>query len=390
MKPIYITLISTLILFSCGSKEKNKTVEQALASNNLTTIQAKRSEISAKQQELALQLKQLDAKISILDTSKKMPLITTFIAKNVVFEHFLELQGSVNTKTNLVIYPEYSGILQAIFVKEGQYVTKGQTLAKIDDGGLTQQLAQLQIQTALAKTTFERQERLWNQKIGSEIQYLQAKATFETQQEAENQLKQQLSKTIVKAPFNGTIDEIITDQGSVVLPGQSQLIRIINLNEMYIETDVPENYLTSVVKNKKVTVNFPILGTTINAKIRQAGNFINPANRTFKIEVTVPNKDKTIKPNLTAKLKINDYTNSNAFLIPQSIVSENSNGQQYIYVLNNKNENNEAEANRVIIETGKTQGDVIEVLNGLKDGDEIIDEGARSVKDGQSVKIINK
>jgi membrane fusion protein (multidrug efflux system) len=390
MKPLYITLFSALLLFSCGSKENSQSLEQTLASNDLATIQAKRHEISTKQQELDAQLKQLDAKISILDTSKRMPLITTFNAKNEVFEHFLELQGNVNTKTNIVIYPEYSGILQSVVVKEGQYVSKGQTLAKIDDGGLSQQLAQIQIQTALAKTTFERQERLWNQKIGSEIQFLQAKSAFEAQQEAVNQMKHQISKTVVKAPFNGTIDEIITEQGSVVAPGQSQLFRIINLNEMYIETDVPESYLTSVVKNKKVTVNFPILGTSMDAKIRQAGNFINPANRTFKIEVAVPNKNKTIKPNLTAKLKINDYTNTNAFLIPQSIVSENSNGQQYIYVLNNKNDNNEGIANRVIIETGKTQGDVIEVLNGLKDGDEIIDEGARSVKDGQTVKIINK
>ncbi len=390
MKHLYITLFSVLLLFSCGSEEKNQTLEQALASNDLATIQTKRHEISAKQQELAKQLKQLDAKISVLDTHKKISLITTFSAKKQVFEHFLELQGSVNTKTNLIIYPEYSGILRSVIVKEGQYVSKGQTLAKIDDGGLSQQLAQLQIQTELAKTTFERQERLWNQKIGSEIQFLQAKSTFEAQQEAVNQMKKQISKTIVKAPFSGTIDEIITEQGSVVAPGQSQLIRIINLNEMYIEIDVPENYLTSVVKNKKVTVNFPVLGTTINAKIRQAGNFINPANRTFKIEVPVPNKNKAIKPNLTAKLKINDYTNMNAFLIPQSIVSENSKGQQYIYVLNNKNKNNEGVANRVIIETGKTQGDIIEVLKGVKDGDEIINEGARSIKDGQTVKIINK
>ena len=170
-------------------------MEQALASNDLATIQAKRHEISAKQQELAIQLKQLDDVISTLDTSKKVPLITTFDAKEEVFEHYLELQGSVNTKTNLVIYPEYSGILQSVIVKEGQYVSKGQTLAKIDDGGLSQQMAQLQIQTALAKTTFERQERLWNQKIGSEIQYLQAKSNFEAQQEAVNQMKQQLSKT---------------------------------------------------------------------------------------------------------------------------------------------------------------------------------------------------
>ena len=125
----------------------------------------------------------------------------------------------------------------------------------------------------------------------------------------------------------------------------------------------------------------------MNAKVRQAGNFINPANRTFKIEIGVDNKDKSIKPNLTAKLKINDYTNNNAILIPQSIISENANGEQYVYTISDKSEN-KGKAKRVIIETGKTQGDYIEVLSGLKNGSEIVDEGARSVKDGQDVKIL--
>ena len=127
---------------------------------------------------------------------------------------------------------------------------------------------------------------------------------------------------------------------------------------------------------------------TINAKVRQASDFINPANRTFKVEIAIPNKDKSIKPNLTAKLKINDYTNKKALLLPQSIISENAEGQQYVYVIAEKNNNQEAIAKKVIIETGRTQGDVIEILKGISNGDEIISEGARNVKDGQTVKII--
>ncbi|WP_418602366.1 efflux RND transporter periplasmic adaptor subunit [Hwangdonia sp.] len=387
MKYIYSLLIVTLLITSCGEGKK-QSVEKAIESGNLETMRLKRAEIVAQQQQIASQLKQLDDKIAVLDTTKKVPLITTFKAKHEVFTHYLELQGSVNTKKLLVLYPEYSGILTKVYVKEGQSVNKGQTLAKIDDGGLNQQLAQAEIQTALSKTTFERQERLWNQKIGSEIQYLQAKSNYEAQAKAVNQIKQQLAKTVVRAPFSGTIDDVITDQGSVVGAGQTPLMRIVNLDDMYIETDVPESYITNVTVNKNVKVEFPVLGKSIDAKIRQAGNFINPANRTFKIEVAVPNKDKSIKPNLTAKLKINDYTNENALLIPLSIISENANGEQYIYVVNNKNGNNEGVAERVFIETGKTQGDVIEILSGINDGSEIVNEGARSVKDGQEVKIL--
>ena len=385
MKNIYIILIATLILVSCGG-DKKENFETILNSQNLENIVAKKKEIEAEQLKLVTQIEQLNAQIEVLDTVKKLSLITTFITKEEVFNHFLELQGNVTTKENLVIYPEYSGVLTNVYIKEGQRVRKGQTLAKIDDGGMSQQLAQLEIQANLAKTTFERQERLWNQKIGSEIQFLQAKSNYEAQQMAVNQMKSQLAKTVVTAPFSGTIETVISNQGSVVAPGV-QLFRIVNLSNMYIETDVPEKHLTNVRKNKDVIVNFPVLNKTINSKIRQASNFINPANRTFKIEVAIPNKDNDIKPNLTAKLKINDYTNPSAILIPQSIISENANGEQYVYIANDRN-GKKATTQRVIIKTGKTQGDVIEVLNGLESGVEIIQEGARSVKDGQTVEVI--
>ncbi len=385
----YILLILTLsILFtSCGESKKN-TVEKALESKNLETIRKKRAELVDEQQVLHDKIKMLDEKLSVLDTTKNIPLITTFKAQTEEFNHELELQGNVTTKNLMTLTPEYNGILTNVYVKEGQQVSKGQTLAKIDDGGLSQQLAQQQIQSDLAQTTFERQKRLWDEKIGSEIQFLQAKSTYQAQLEAVNQIQQQIAKTIVKAPFSGTIDEVISEQGSVVAAGQTQLMRIVNLDNMYIETEVPERYINTITEGKNVEVNFPVLGKTFTAKVRQTSNVINPSNRTFRAEIAIPNKEKDLKPNLTARLKINDYTNETAVLIPQSIISENADGEQYVYVVNDKNAKNQGTVSRVIIKTGRSQGDNIEVLEGIENNTELIQEGARSVNDGQTVEVL--
>ncbi|WP_034060947.1 efflux RND transporter periplasmic adaptor subunit [Lacinutrix jangbogonensis] len=388
MKHIFSLFIITLLLVSCSQNKKN-TVEKVLETNNLEGIRAKRAKLVAEQDVVQTKIKLLDDRIKSLDTTQKVPLITTFTAKEEVFNHVLELQGNVTTKNLLIITPEFSGILTNVYVKEGQRVSKGQILAKIDDGGLSQQLAQFRIQSDLAKTTFERQKRLWDQKIGSEIQYLQAKSSYESQQQAINQLQQQINKTTVRAPFSGTIDDVITEKGSVVGAGQTPLMQIVNLDNMHIETDVPESYVSYITKGKAVNVEFPVLGKSIDTQVRQAGAVINLANRTFKVEIGVPNKDKSIKPNLTAKLKINDYTNEKAILVPQSIISENAEGEQYVYVVKNKKENNEGIVSKIIIKTGRTQGDVIEVLENIESGAELIKEGARSVKDGQTVKVIN-
>ncbi len=387
MKKTYLLLLAVFLLVSCGDDNK-KSVEDIISEGNLENIRAKKSEILLKQKEISDQAKLLDEAISKLDTSKNLPLITTFQAKSNVFQHYLDIQGSVQTKQNILLYPEFSGILNRIYVKEGQRVSKGQLLASIDDGGLGQQLSQLEVQEALAKTTYERQERLWNQKIGSEMQFLQAKANYEAQQKAVSQMRSQLGKTSIRAPFSGTIDDIITDQGTVVGAGQSEVIRLVNLKNMFIEAEVPESYIKYITKGKEVTVFFPVLNETIVTSIHQVGNYINPNNRSFKIEVSVPNSNELIKPNLTAKLKINDYTNEKAILIPQSIISENSEGEQYVYITNSTDNPSEAIAKRTLIETGETQGDFVEILKGVNDGDTIVNEGARSVKDGQTVKIL--
>ncbi|MDY2585934.1 efflux RND transporter periplasmic adaptor subunit [Winogradskyella aquimaris] len=385
MKNIYSLLLISLFVACTNGKEQS--VEELIASDDAVAIQKKKDELVNQQQALAVQIKQLDNKLQSISPDRNVPLITTFLAQPKEFKHYLELQGSVETKQNIVITPETGGIITNIYVKEGQNVIKGQLLASIDDGGLSQQKAQLEIQADLAKTTFERQKRLWDQKIGSEIQYLQAKSQYEGLQKSIAQINQQLSKNSVRAPFSGIIDDVITEQGNVAAPGQTPLMRLVNLSDMYIKTDVPESYITSINKGKEVEIDFPVLGKSITSKIRQTGNFINPANRTFDVEIAVPNKDRSIKPNLTARLKINDYVNENAILIPQSIISENAEGQQYVYILTEKN-GDIATAKRVIIKTGRTQQDNIEVLAGLEENAEIIKEGARSVKDGQTVKIL--
>ena len=390
MKNIYLLILITVFLNSCSNK-KQLSLEEVLVTNDVELLKSRKSEIDAKLEELSLDLDQLNNKLSILNKDRNTPLITTITTSEQKFNHFIELQGNVKTKQNVLVYPEMPGILNKVYVKEGQKVIKDEILATIDDGGLSQQLLLLKSNEQLAKTTFERQKRLWDQQIGSEIQYLQAKTSYNSQKNATRQLKKQLGKFTIRAPFSGIIDNVFKEKGTVVAPGPgAEIFRIINLSNMYIETDVPENYISSIKKNKMVEVNFPILGRSYDTSIRQVGNFINPSNRTFRIEVGIPNLDGEIKPNLTAKLRLNDYSNSNAILIPQSIISENAKGQQFIYVVKDDKEKNQVYAERLVIETGKTNGDFIEVTKNLDANVEVILEGARSVNNGQVVKVINK
>ena len=390
MKNTYLLVIITVLLNSCSNK-KQLSLEEVLVTNDVELLKSRKSEIDAKLEELSLDLDQLNNKLSILNKDRNTPLITTITTSEQKFNHFIELQGNVKTKQNVLVYPEMPGILNKVYVKEGQKVIKDEILATIDDGGLSQQLLLLQSNEQLAKTTFERQKRLWDQQIGSEIQYLQAKTSYNSQKNATRQLKKQLGKFTIRAPFSGIIDNVFKEKGTVVAPGPgAEIFRIINLSNMYIETDVPESYISSIKKNKMVEVNFPILGRSYDTSIRQVGNFINPSNRTFRIEVGIPNLDGEIKPNLTAKLRLNDYSNSNAILIPQSIISENAKGQQFIYVVKDNKEKNQVYAERLVIETGKTNGDFIEVTKNLDANVEVILEGARSVNNGQVVKVINK
>ncbi|MBE17033.1 MAG: efflux RND transporter periplasmic adaptor subunit [Dokdonia sp.] len=390
MKNLFSLLVLVIVLISCGGNPGDTpSVDSLIESGDLQAIKAKKEALKSEVANLSSQIASLDAVLKKKDTTGKEALVTTITLNDTLFKHYVEVQGSVETKQNVLIYPEYQGMLTSVYVKKGDRVAKGQTLARIDDGGLSSQLAQLETQAALAKTTFERQQRLWDQKIGSEIQYLQTKTQYEASQNAVNQLKSQLAKTNVSAPFSGVIDEIITEQGTVVSPGQA-LFRIVNLSNMYVAAEVPESYLATITPGKEVDVYLPVLGEMLRSKIRETGNYINPANRTYTIEVDVPNKDGAVKPNLSARLSINDYTAENSILIPLNVINENADGDQYVYTASAKaNTDNQMIASRQVIKVGKTQGDMIEVLEGLNTGDQVIAEGARSVKDKQEIKIIN-
>lgn len=387
MKKVIYTLITTLVLVACGGGG-NQSVDKVLEEKNLDKIRQKRTEILAKYDALGEDLKKLDEAIGELDTLQKVPLVTAITVGDTIFKHYIDLQGNVETNQNIIIYPEFSGVLTKVLVREGQKVSKGQTLAIIDDGGLRQQLQQAESQAELAQTTFDRQKRLWEQKIGSEIQYLQAKTSMESQSKLAGQLKSQLAKTVVRASFAGVIDDVITDQGQVVMSGQSQLFRLVNLDDMYVKAEIPENYLSKVAVNSEVQIEIPSLGKSYPGKVRQVGSFINPNNRSFSVEISIPNPDKLLRPNQIAKLLINDYTNPNGILIPENIIKENGLSQKVAYVISNTGAENEATVTEVQLELGYTSGAFVEVVSGLKAGQKIVAEGSKNIEDQQKVKII--
>ena len=378
---------SIALLTACGGNPE-LSVDQIIAQGDLVAIREKRNILLSEQQERSNQLQLLDAAIADLSQEQYLPLVSTQMVQPTVFQHFIDLQGSVATREDVVVLSEMSGTLYQIVVTEGQSVSKGAVLAKIDDGGMTQRRAQLAIQMNLAKTSFEKQERLWNQGIGSEMQFLQAKANFEAQLEGLKQLDSQLKKTVITAPFSGVVDEIMAQQGSVVYPGQSPIMRIINLQNMYIEAEVPERHLSAITQGAKVEVFFPILNRSVNTTIKQVGQYINQANRTFKIEIAVPNLDGMIKPNLTGRIKISDYTKENALVVPLSVISENGNSEQFVYSIKKSEGEDKGVAERRVITTGLIQDGKIEVLSGLEPNAEIITEGARNVRAGQAVQVI--
>jgi len=377
MKKIILIATFSALLFSCGKKEDNTNIDSLITSKNLVSIKAKRAELQT-------QLTKLDDAIALLDIKKsEEALVSVSVVKDTVFSHYLEVQGNVNTKENLIIYPQFSGILNTVNVIAGQKVSKGQLLGTIDDGGLSQQLAQIETQLALAKTTFERQKRLWDQKIGSEIQYLQAQTNMISQQKAVSQMKAQLAKTRIVAPFSGVIDELITEKGQVVGPGQG-LMRIVNLNNMFVSTAVPESYIGKLKVGTVVNVYLASLGKTYIGKIRQVANNINPNNRSFGIEVSVPNAENLLRPNQVAKLKIIDYTNSNAVVVPSNVIQVDGNGDQFVFEATSIKDKTGI-AKKVIVKVGKTFENFTEILGGLEPKTVVVSDGVNTVSDGMKL-----
>lgn len=382
----YITLIVILLLVSCGEKEK--TLEDIINTGSPAELKTKKEELGKQVRELNAQIKTLEDKLSGMEDTSDFALVEALKITPKTFKHYVQVQGDVTTDQNIMIYPEFSGVLEQIYVQEGDEVKPGQKLAKINDGGLNNQLAEMQARRKLAQTRFERQQRLWDENIGSEIQFLEAKTAFEQIDNAVKQMESQLNKSIIYAPFAGEVDEIITDQGQVVSPGQTPIFRLLNLNNMYISANVPENYVGDIHKGTEAIVSLDALGKTFVGSVYQVSSNITESNRNFKVKLSIPKDIDFVKPNLIATIKLNDYQAEEAIVIPENILQENASGQSFTYVLQMENDSIGKTEFRQL-ELGKHYEGEIEILSGLNPSDIVVSEGARTINTDDKVNVLN-
>lgn len=296
------------------------------------------------------------------------------------FSHYFTVQGLVEADQNAQLFPEAAGKIISISVKEGDNVSKGQTLMTIDSKIVSNQINELKSRLELAKLIYEKQESLWSQEIGSEIQYLEAKNNFESLENNLETLEAQKSLYVINAPFSGVVDEINPKVGEMANPAMPAF-RLINMKSVYVKADVTEGYLGKIKAGDAVVASFPSMNHEVETKIGRIGNFINPNNRTFKITLDLPNSDNMLRPNLLAEISICDYSSDSTVVIPATLIQMTPTGQEFVFTVEN------GLAKKVEITTSITYLNNVEVTEGLTGTEVLIERGARSVKDGDKVAI---
>ena len=387
MNKIY-TLLLIIIISGCNSS-RNASIESLIESGDLEELKKRKKEYVDAMNTMKVELNEINNGISLLDENERLTLVSKYEIQQTIFNTYIEAQANLKTRKNVLILPEFQGTLEKVFVSEGQKVKKGQLLAEINDSGLNEQYEQMVIQAEFAKENFERTQRLWDNNIGSEMQYLKSKTDYEASKKMVDQMKDRLSKTKIYAPFDGEIDEIISNVGSNLIPGVSQILRLVNLDIIYAESFVSEKYISFIGEGTEAIVQIPLLNMDYRSSVNQTGNFINPSNRTFRIEVPVENFDNRIKQNLDAKIKINIYKKDDAIVIPLRIVREDALGKNFVYVMSEDNKEGVYLTSKQFITLGNKSEDKVEVTEGLDLGDIVVLEGAYSVENSQRVKLID-
>jgi RND family efflux transporter MFP subunit len=387
MKKIY-TLLLIIIISGCNSS-RNASIESLIELGDLEELKKRKKEYVDAMNTMKVELNDINNGISLLDENERLTLVSKYEIQQTIFNTYIEAQANLKTRKNVLILPEFQGTLEKVFVSEGQKVKKGQLLAEINDSGLNEQYEQMIIQAEFAKENFERTQRLWDNNIGSEMQYLKSKTDYEASKKMVDQMKDRLLKTKIYAPFDGEIDEIISNVGSNLIPGVSQILRLVNLDIIYAESFVSEKYISFIGEGTEAIVQIPLLNMEYRSSVNQTGNFINPSNRTFRIEVPVENFDNRIKQNLDAKIKINIYKKDDAIVIPLRIVREDALGKNFVYVMSEDNIEGVYLTSKQFITLGNKSEDKVEVTEGLALGDIVVLEGAYSVEDSQRVKLID-
>jgi RND family efflux transporter MFP subunit len=365
-------IFSIIFFVACGETPKEEQIAELQTKIKQTEIDLKK---------LQAELKILKGgKVEVADFNK---LISTIPAKIGTFQTYIEMPGKVVSRQNLMVGPDISGQITALYVTNGQMVQAGQVIAKIDDEIYRRNIDELENMLELAKDLFERQKNLWDQKVGSELQYLQAKNNKENLEKKLATARVQLSKSSVKAPVSGVMDEVFSKLGEMAGPG-APIGRLVNLNDIYIEAEVSESYVGKVKKGDRILIDFPSLNEKRESTVQAITQIINPGNRTFKIEAKISNSNGLLKPNLLATVKLNDYSAANRILVPTKLV-QISGGGSYILVVDSAKV-----VRKKPISVGKSYDGITEILSGLDGTEELIDLGFRDVVEGDKVEIQNE
>ncbi|RVU00577.1 efflux RND transporter periplasmic adaptor subunit [Mucilaginibacter limnophilus] len=360
---LYIAAL--LFLASCGgNKPKDKKAE-------LAELQKQQAELNAK-------IAKLQAEIGTNDSGKVLD-VTVYKVETGQFSNYVEIQGKIDAEENVTAFPQAAGVITAIYVKPGQRVSKGQKLVQLDNSVLVQQIGQAEAQVTLARSLYQRQKNLWDQKIGTEVQFLQAQTNLQSTEKQLSALRQQSALYSIKSPINGTIEQMDLKLGESVSPGLSG-IGIVNDKNLKVKANVPESYASSVSTGNKVKILIPDANDSVTTSVTFAGKAIDPVSRSFPIEVKLPSRN-TLRPNMTAVLKIADYTKANAIAVPVKAIQKSENGD-YVYV----NQNGVAKQKNV--KQGNVSGGRAEIVSGLQTGDLVIVEGAADLEDGDKVKVL--
>jgi len=355
-------------------------------------VESKKAELKQKKTELQkiqASIIELEKEISALDPefgkkNRKATLVTTRNVEKTVFEHYVEVTGAVKSRKNVLISAENMGSIRKVLHKEGSEVKRGQLLLTMDTELYQRSLDQLETEYDLAVTMFKKQANLWNQNIGTEVQYLEAKNRKESLENQIANVKTQISKSQVRAPFAGTIESVYVREGEMAQMG-SPLVRIVNHHDMYIKADLSEAYVGNFKKGDPVVVTFPSLEKTLESKISSVGQVIDEMNRTFAIEALLPLTSFTIKPNLIAIVKIKDYHHDEAIVVPSKLIQKDNRGD-FVFVTEQNSE--ELVAKKVQVDRGRTYKSNTMITSGLTGNEVLIDQGFRDVAEGSKVKVV--
>jgi RND family efflux transporter MFP subunit len=348
------------------------------ACNNKKDPKAELADLKQQQSDIASKIAALETKTGKTDSVKSTD-VSTIVVKASAFTNYVQLQGKVDAQDNVTAYPQAPGMITGLYVKPGDHVSKGQILAQLDNSVLKQQIAQAETQANLANTVFQRQKNLWDQKIGTEVQFLQAQATAQGAQKQVAALREQAALYRITSPIGGTIDQMDLKLGQAASPGVTG-IRIVNADNLKVKADVPESYATRVNQGQEVLILFPDANDSLKTKVTFAAKVIDPASRSFGIEVKLPST-KTLRPNMTAILKIADYSKAKAIVVPLKVLQKSELGD-YVFV------NEGGIAKRRIVKTGATYNSQTEILSGLKEGEQLITMGAADIEEGDHVNVI--